>query len=217
MISEERLAVLYQETPDKNNKAKIFKKIYSSLEREAYELCHYYRSFLHKFADKDMFFEEAMQEARLCLVKCVDKFNANKNAKLSTFYRTCLANHLSDVYRNYIKVNKNEFIDTSVFNWLNVENEYNTESEFDNKKLYDLLNSHLDKICYSKPSHKKIFKEYFGFMDNDDLPSNESFAALGEKYNLSRMAVKKIIDKYFDLLKENLNQSGDLERLQEYL
>ena len=43
MVSKERMAILYQETDDKISKEKIFKEIYSKLEREAYELCHYYK------------------------------------------------------------------------------------------------------------------------------------------------------------------------------
>lgn len=217
MVSKERLAILYQETDDKINKEKIFKEIYSKLEREAYELCHYYKDFLYKFSDKDIFFEEALQESKLCLVKCIDKFDASKNTKLSTFYRTCLANHLSDVYRGYIKINKNELIDTSVFNWLNTDTENDIVSKFDNKKLYDLFNYHLEKIHYSKPIHKKIFKEYLGFVDDADLLSKESFGTIGERYNLSRMAIKKIVDKYFELLKNSLKRSGDLDKIQEYL
>ena len=37
-------------------KEKIFKEIYSKLEREAYELCHYYKDFLYKFSDKIIFY-----------------------------------------------------------------------------------------------------------------------------------------------------------------
>ena len=33
MVSKERLAILYQETDDKISKEKIFKEIYSNLER----------------------------------------------------------------------------------------------------------------------------------------------------------------------------------------
>ena len=186
MVSKERLAVLYQETSDKCNKEKIYKEIYSQLEREAYELCHYYKNFMCKAYNKDTFFEEAMQEARLCLAKCIERFDASKNTKLSTFYRTCLVNHLSTVFKSFIKINKNEFIDTSVFNWLNVDAESDIVSQFDNKKLYDLLNIHLENLHYSKPIHKKIFKEYLGFSDNADLSSKKSFGAMGERYDLSR-------------------------------
>ena len=31
------------------------------------------------------------------------------------------------------------------------------------------------------------------------------------------MAIKKIVDKYFELLKNSLKRSGDLDKIQEYL
>ena len=80
-----------------------------------------------------------------------------------------------------------------------------------------MFNYHLEKIHYSKPIHKKIFKEYLGFVDDVDLLSKESFGTIGERYNLSRMAIKKIVDKYFELLKNSLKRSGDLDKIQEYM
>lgn len=215
MASKERMVLLYQETENKRNKEKIFREIWEGLEREAYSVCHYYYNFIKNFRDNNSFLEDAIQESKLCLVRCIDKFNIKKNTSLSTFYRTCLQNHIYNVYKDYINISRNEFIDTSAFNWLNNDVEDNLTENIDNKALYDLFDKHLDKIHYTKPIHKDIFKDYVEFSDTSSL--KESFGSLGEKYKLSRMAIKKIVDKYFELLRNSLEQSGDLDKVKEYL
>ena len=215
MVTKERLVLLYQETEDSKNREKLFKKIWEGLEREAYEICHYYEKFLKKMANSDVFFDEVVQEAKLCLVRCVDKFDIKRNANISTFYRTCLINHIFDAYKDYIKIHQNELIDTSAFDWIHGSSDEDWEVDIDNKTLYGLFDKHLEKLKYSKPIHKKIFKEYLGFSEDSTL--KESFGSLGDKYQLSRMAIKKIVDKYYKLLKISLKDSGDLEKIQEYL
>lgn len=215
MISKERMVLLYQETNNKDNKERIFKAIWKGLEREAYSVCHYYHNFIKKFGDNDSFLEESIQESKLCLVKCIDKFDIKKNTSLSTFYRACLQNHIFDMYKSYININRNELIDTSVFDWVNNNSEDNSDEAIDNKVLHGLLSKHLNAIYYTKPIHEKIFKDYFGFSESSS--QKESFGSLGEKYKLSRMAIKKIVDKYFKILRDSLEQSGDLDKIKEYL
>lgn len=216
MISRERLVLLYQETSDKKCKERIFYKIYKTVEKEAYELCHYYRNLLNYVTDREAFFEDALQEARLCLVKCLEKFDITKDTKLSTFYRTCLANHLSDVYRDFSKIKKREVIDSELINYVN--GDFNDEEnivEIDNRGLKEIFDKHIDKLPYSKPIHKQIFKDYLGF--GDKQYKKESFGNIGTEYKLSRMAIKKITDKYFRLLIKSLKSNGDMERIKEYL
>lgn len=217
MGNNEKLALLYQETPSKENKEKIFKVIYDALIDEAREVCHYYKKCLNRIANQDLFFEDAMQEACICLVKCIENFDISKNTQLSTYYKTCLSNHLSDVFKSSVKIGINEFIDSTAFDWIN--NGYSNETvveNIDNKVLYDILSKHIDNLPFSKPLHKQIFKDYWQFSDDKSLDKT-SFGSLGTRYKLSRMAVKKIVDKYFALLKQSLVRSGDIDRIQEYL
>lgn len=216
MCSNEKLALLYQETPSLKNKEKIFNKIYKSLEKEAFDVCHFYRNCLNYLTNRDLFFEDAMQEARICLIKCIEKFDISKNTKLSTFYQICLSNHISDFYKDFAKIGKSEIIDSNAFEWVN--NNYSEEDNFnniDNSELKNIFKKHIEDLPYSKIIHKKIFMDYFGF--NEENIKKESFASLGNKYNLTRMAIKKIVDKYFFLLKESLKCNGDLKKIREYL
>lgn len=216
MCSNEKLALLYQETPDKKNKEKIFNRIYKSLEKEAFDVCHFYKNCLNFLTNKDLFFEDAMQEARLCLVKCIEKFDINKNTQLSTFYQICLTNHLSDFYKNFANIGRSEIIDTNAFEWSG--DNYSDEeiiNDIDKKILKSILSKKIQELEYSKPIHKSIFINYIGF--NEENLKKESFASLGAKYGLTRMAIKKIVDKYFKLLKESLQKSGDMDKIQQYL
>lgn len=216
MVSKERLVLLYQETDDKKNKEKIFLTVYESLKREAFDICHYYRNLLNNMVDKEAFFEDAMQESKLCLLKCMDKFDIKKDTKLSTFYKVCLTNHLFDFYKSNYKTGKNEIIDSTILNYTNgVFNDEENIEKIDNQILKKILDKHIDSLSYSKPAHKQIFKDYIGF--GDKLYKKESFGNIGSEYKMSRMAIKKITDKYFKLLIKSLKTNGDIEKLKEYL
>lgn len=216
MVSQERLVLLYQETDDKRSREKIFLKIYDSLKKEAFDICHYYRRILNGVYDKDLFFEDAIQESKLCLLKCMDKFDVKKDTKLSTFYRVCLQNHLFDFYKTYYKIGKSEVVDSSVLDYTNgVFNDEENIIKIDNEELKKILDKHIDNLSYSKPIHKQIFKDYIGF--SDKLYKKESFGNIGMEYKMSRMAIKKITDKYFKLLIKSLKSNGDIEKLRKYL
>ena len=216
MVSQERLVLLYQETDDKRSREKIFLKIYDSLKKEAFDICHYYRRILNGVYDKDLFFEDAIQESKLCLLKCMDKFDVKKDTKLSTFYRVCLQNHLFDFYKTYYKIGKSEVVDSSVLDYTNgVFNDEENIIKIDNGELKKILDKHINDLPYSKSIHKQIFKDYIGF--SDKLYKKESFGNIGMEYKMSRMAIKKITDKYFKLLIKSLKSNGDIEKIRKYL
>ena len=214
MCTNEQLALLYQETQDKKSREKIFTKVFKDVERMAYDICLFHKNSLNKLANQEDFFEDAMQEARLVLVKCIESFDATKNTLLSTYYGTCLKNHIANMVVGVKKIGINEFVDSTVFNWINKTTDEDVVEKIDNQILYKILNKHIDGLSYSKPIHKQIFKDYFGLTDKS---KKESFGSLAQRYILSRMAVKKIIDKYFALLKRSLEKNGDIDRIQEYL
>lgn len=216
MCSNEQLALLYQETQDKKSKEKIFKIIFKNVEGMAKSIYHYYKNELGKFVSQDSFFEDdIMQEAKLCLLKCIENYNTEKNTLLSSYYWYCLSNHLSDVAKTYRDVGINEMVDSNIFNWINTDVEDTAIEDIDNKTLYSIFNKHINSLPYSKPVHRQIFQDYYGLSEN--CSKKESFGSLANKYLLSRMAVKKIVDKYFALLKQSLEKSGDIDRIQEYL
>lgn len=217
--SNELLALLYQETSNQKSKERIYNIIYKRLEREAFDVCHYYKNLLNKLADKEAFFEDAMQEAGLCLMSCIEKYKTDKDAQLATFYRKCLQNHISDFFKDFKKRGRNEMIDSEVFNWIVVDDSENDiADDLDSQFLRKTMKKHIDNIKFSKPVHENIFREYMGFLSNGEITDlRVSFGDLGEKYNLSRAAIKKVIDKYMAQLTHNLSNNGDMYKLKEYL
>lgn len=209
----EDLVVLYGETKSKYNQNIIFNKLFNSLLKRTMKICYFYINTLIPNAKED-FLEELIQESKICLFQCINKFKFDKNARFATFYYKCLKNHISNVFHSKFNVFVNEMPDTPVFDWLNmsINNvEYNAESRI----LYSILDKNLSNIKYSSLMHENVFKEYLGF--KKDANGDDSFASLSRKYGISRVAIKKICDKYFKLLKNQIQQNGDIEKLKAYL
>ena len=90
------------------------------------------------------------------------------------------------------------------------------EQSADNKMLYKTLDDIIEKLPFKRALHKQIFKDYVGFNDNKETDTF-NFNYLSKVYNLSRTAIKKICDKYFDMLKDELIKSGDIDKVKQYL
>lgn len=217
MVTNDDLVNLYRETEIKRNKEVIFNKIYNNLEKEAMKICHYYCNLLLK-PYHDYFFEEAMQESKLCLLRCIDNFSNKKNATFSTFYYKCLKNHIYNLYRRKFINLINEVVDDSVLDWIgsnSFTNQAPLDVVIDNKDLKEILSNAINYINFTKPQHKNIFLEYVGFGDKDYCESN--FSNLSRKYGLTRMAIKKICDKYFAILKDIINENPEFKNIKIFL
>lgn len=214
LVNNEELVEFYRDTKTKQNKNIIFNKIYNSLEKEAMKICHYYANSLSKNYKND-FFEEAMQEAKICLLKCIENFSIEKNVMFSTFYYKCLKNHIYNIRHDRFMSIVNEVTDDSVLNWSGDFEENNVENYVDSNILKEIFRKNIDNISFTKPIHKDIFVDYIGFGESGN--SDETFASLSRKYLLSRMAIKKICDKYFIALKNVLKNSGDIEKIRIFL
>ena len=217
MCSNEDLVKLYRETPSKRNKEILFNKIHQRLKKEAMAICHYYSYTICKSYRPD-FFEEAEQESQVCLLKCIETFNEKKYTLFSTFYYICLKNYLSNVRKRYIEFISNEMVNTSVLEWQGEEADYemDIEQSADNKMLYKTSDDIIEKLPFKRALHKQIFKDYVGFNDSKETDTF-NFNYLSKVYNLSRTAIKKICDKYFDMLKDELIKSGDIDKVKQYL
>lgn len=214
MVGNEELVSLYLETDIKKNKEIIFKKLYNSLKKEAMKICHFYNKALSKTNNND-FFEDLEQEAQICLFKCIDRFQDNKSASFATFYYKCLKNHLANVFNKKFNTVINEMVDTSILSWQKNIHNTDIEESLDNKTLFNILESNIENLPFKKSVHKNIFKEYVGF--TEDKNTDESFASLSRKYDLSRMAVKKICDRYLAILKTQLQDNGDIDKVKIFL
>lgn len=215
MISNEELVKLYNEgSTSKKSKEIIFKQILKNFEGMTMGICHFYSNNV-PLSSREMFFENAVQEANICLLKSIEHFDISTKNKFSTFYFKCLGNHIGNVFKNKVQHYSNEIIDNTIFDWHNGSDNNTIECQTDNKLLYNILKTNLDKINYTKPIHRTIFLDYIGFGEDGD--NDENFASLGRKYQLSRMAIKKICNKYFNILKDILKANQEIENLKMFL
>lgn len=217
VVSNNELVELYRGTRVNKNKDIIFKQLYKNLEKGAMKICHYYSDYLLVPCRED-FFEEALQESKLCLLKCIDSFCSNKNATFSTFYYKCLRNYIYNLFKHKFKSVIAEVTDEMVLDWavnLNGFEDNPMDKVIDNQDLRTIFLNNIDSIHFSKDKHKTIFVDYLGFSENGNI--DENFNTLSRKYNLSRTAIKKICDKYFEILVNNLENTGDLDKIKIYL
>lgn len=214
MVSNEELASLYLSTVSVKNRDIIFKKLWNNLSKGAMKVCHYYSNALINLNNTD-FFEELEQEAKICLFKTIERFKIDRNVKFSTFYYTCLKNYLSDIFDKKFNTVTNEIVDTSLIGWQKGFSRANFDKVADNKTLYNILNDYIEKIKFSKPAHENIFRDYYGF--NKEMISDNNFANLSRKYGITRVAIKKVCDKYFLELKKLLKNNGDIDRIRLFL
>lgn len=213
MVSNEKLVLLYKETTDSRNKNIVFSKLYGNLEKGARKICYHYCRLLANFCQED-FFEECLQEAQVCLLKCIASFKSNRNTKFITFYFKSLQNHIQNIFTDKFKKNSVEFANNPIIEWKDFDFESRVTDQIDRKALREFFDKIIDKVNFSKPSHKAIFLDYIGF--NEDKNTDETFSSLSRKYNLTRMAVGKICNKYLEIIRNELTITGQIDKLREF-
>lgn len=214
MVSNEKLILLYKETKDSKNKNIIFQELYNNFENMAIKICNYYCRFIPTCHQED-FLEESLQEAKLCLVKCIDNFVPKMGAKFITFYFKGLKNHICNLFSEKIKRINSELSNNPMLEWKDFGYQPNFEEEIDKKMLRGIFDELIEKISFSKPIHKSIFLDYIGF--NEDKNTDENFSTLSKKYGLTRMAIYKICTKYIEIAKEVLEKDDCLDKVKTFL
>lgn len=213
MVSNEQLILLYKETMDSKNKNLLFNKLFGNLEKGAMKVCHYYCKLLPAFYQED-FFEESIQEARLCLLKCINAFIPSNGTKFITFYFKGLSNHICNYFSDKIKRINSELSNNPLIEWKDFGYDSQIEENIDRIILRDILDDLIDKINFSKNIHKSIFLDYIGF--NEEKNTDENFCSLSKKYNLTRMAIGKICNKYLDIARNILKREQKLESIKSF-
>lgn len=207
MVTNEDLVELFNGTKSEENRNIIFKELFKRLGSGTKSICGYYAKLL-KERTRD-FIEEAEQECMICMLNCFKRYNRNKNVKFITFYYTCLQHHLFNFYKSVYALNISEFSNTEYIEECKTDlNLDKLEDNIDSDSLYSLLDKELNKIAFIKPLHRKVFRDYIGF--NSKKQDDDNFANIGRKYNYSRMAVKKICDRYMKQLVENIENDSNL-------
>lgn len=205
-ITNEKLVALFKSTNNRKNKDLIFRQLKSNLKYGAFDICQFYSNLLKSLSND--FIEEGMQVSDIIMLKCIDKFNPDKKIKFITYYYNSLKHEINKLFVKQLIESDNEskdyLIDTDSDSW-NMADEKSDlsilEDKLDLKLPCDKVVKTLNSMVFKKDLHKQLFFEYLGF-DKENYNYYPSFNELGIKYGVSRMGVKKIIDRYFKELKD---------------
>lgn len=224
-ISNEKLALLYNETEDKKNKQKIFIELKSNLENKTKKIVHFFIKNFSNEHEKYDDYKNYTQTADMILVSTLNMFmGTNDKFILEKWYVERLKNEIYDMNRDKIKKENNEvFMDFQLEHMENVishDNYNNPDTEVDNSFLYDILKMYLNKIEY-KPFGEKT-EYYFKNILMENLGFNEekipkSYAELARIENCTRQNIKYLCEKYKKKLVKLLKKDNKLEELRQYL
>lgn len=225
VISNEKLALLYNETEDKKNKQKIFLELKENLEAKTKKIVHFFIKNFSEQYEKYEDYKNYIQAADMVLVSTLNMFmGTNDKFVLEKWYIERLKNEIYDMNRNKIKKENNEVcMDFQLEHMENITS-YNNYDDLDNivdnSFLYDILKTYLDKIEYkpfgnlTKDYFKNILIENLGF-NEDRTP--KSYAELARIENCTRQNIKYICEKYKKKLVKLLEKDNKLEELKQYL
>ena len=224
-ISNEKLALLYNETENKQNKQKIFLELKNNLKDKTKKIIHF---FIKNFSDQHEKYDDYqnyMQTADMILLSTLNMFmGTNDKFILEKWYVERLKNEIYDINRDKIKKENNEVcMDFQLEHMENItsyDNYDNSDEMVDNSFLYDILKVYLNKIEY-KPYNtktegyfKNILMENLGF-NEEKIP--KSYAELARIENCTRQNIKYICEKYKKKLVKLLKKDNKMEELRQYL
>lgn len=225
VISNEKLALLYNETEDKKNKQKIFLELKDNLKEKTSKIINFWvKNFSDNYEKYDDF-QTYRQIADLTLVDTLNIFmGTNENFNLEKWYIERLKNNIYDA--NLYKIKKDNYeisMDFQLENMDNIISDKNyseIELSVDNKYLYDIIKSYIDKINFISKGQKK--KSYYKNMFLDSIGFNKekiskSYAEIAEQNNCTRQNVRDCCTRYMDSLKKLLEKDNRLEELGQYL
>lgn len=168
-----------------------------------------------KFKNVDAEMEDLFSVGSLGLIKAVDTFNSNKNAKLETYASRCIENEIL-MYLRRGRTKKNSFVTVSIdaafsvdengneLAWLDIlsADEYDVSRNIESKAERRVLLELLDRL---DEREKMIIKLRFGFDDIDRLMSQKE---VGEMFGISQSYAARLEKAALKQLKAKLLQAG---------
>lgn len=224
-ISNEKLALLYNESDDKRNKQKLFLELKENLEAKTKKIVHFFIKNFSEQYEKYEDYKNYIQAADMVLVSTLNMFmGTNDKFILEKWYVERLKNEIYDMNRDKIKKENNEvcmdFQLEHMENIISSDNLDDLDCTVDNSFLYDILKVYLNKIEY-KPFGEKT-EDYFKNILMENLGFNEekipkSYAELARIENCTRQNIKYLCEKYKKKLVKLLKKDNKLEELRQYL
>jgi len=229
--TNEKLALLYIESPDKINKQKIFLEIKKQLTLQSNKIIKYWlKNFCNNYEKSERYYEYK-QLADIALFLTLQRFATDNNIKIKYWFFMKFKNLLSDYTTTNLKIDDFEFLvdlqenslnDIMSINNIQNKNITSLDKIIDNNSLYNILKLYIDKIKVpfwsskkgSKNYYKKIFMDSLGFNKKRE---SKSYAELAEIHNCTRQNIRDICARYQKKLVELLEKENKLEELKQYL
>ena len=223
--TNEKLALLYNESPSKENRQKIFLEIKNNLKEKTDKIINLW---VKRFSNEYDKYDDRMtyrQIADMMILSALDTIQYKKDDFIfEQWYIMILKNSLFDYNQNKVRLNNTEinmdFQEEPMENIISGNNWNDSSKSLDNEKLYAILKSYIDKIDYW--SSKKGDQNYYKKMFMDSLGFNEdrepkSYAELARLYDCTRQNVRDCCARYTKRLVDYLKNDNRLEELRQYL
>lgn len=223
--TNEKLALLYNESPSKGNRQKIFLKLKNSLEEKTNKVIKFW---INNFSEQHEKREDYLNFKQIADEIIIYTLSVSQNMSddfiFEKFYIRVLKNKLYDYGKDRIKIENNEIpMDISaeyIENLISVDNYQDFDTRVDNDYLCGILKVYINKLKFKtngdKDSkyYKNIFMQSIGFnLEKEPV----SYAELAEKYNCTRQNIRDCCTRYTKQLIKLLEKDNKLEELRQYL
>lgn len=145
------------------------------------------------------------------IFKAIQNFNINKRINFSTYLAKAITNEIL-VYMRDDKINIKNV--ESIYEPLIIDEDIllidilSSDIDLENDYINYVIHHYIDELVVNLPDKKRnVIELYYGFNGNDKMTQEK----LGNKLNISKQYVNKILTETNELLKEKLIKEGIVE------
>lgn len=188
MNNNEELILLYQESLDPQNKKILKNEIFNNMKKLI-------ENTVYKFQNSHGFFlikEDLLQEANLVFLLCLEKYDAGKKNRFSTYLVTAIINKIRKTIK---KENEYKNLVSDLINSFANENELLNIEEMEKIENNIYVSDILRKV--DKPASELLSCKY-GLNNCKEITNKE----ISEKYRLDESRINYILKKTFNNIKK---------------
>lgn len=145
------------------------------------------------------------------IFKAIQNFNINKRINFSTYLTKAITNEIL-VYMRDDKINIKNV--ESIYNPSKIDEDIllidilSSDIDLENDYINYVIHHYIDELVVNLPDKKRnVIELYYGFNDNDKMIQEE----VGNKLNISKQYVNKILIESIEILKRKLISEGIIE------
>lgn len=145
------------------------------------------------------------------IFKAIENFDINKRINFSTYLAKTITNEIL-VYMRDDKINIKNV--ESIYNPSKIDEDIllidilSSDIDLENDYINYVIHHYIDELVVNLPDKKRnVIELYYGFNDNDKMIQEE----VGNKLNISKQYVNKILIESIEILKRKLISEGIIE------